>query len=116
MRERLGAGYVVRRGVFLPRGVKDAFGRDIEKGRLGVDEPPDQPGAGDAVYLRSLARDPAWRRRAGLVTQRQPGLFPGRDAAFEKSRIDAGIAQPGRGILADFMTVDAIDRYRSVAG
>jgi len=33
-------------------------GDEFELG-LGVDEPPDQPGAGDAIDVDALARDPA---------------------------------------------------------
>src|SRR5690242_19799980 len=45
-------------GLFLLGDVEHPRRRHVEKDRIGVDETPDRPRAGDAINLGALARDP----------------------------------------------------------
>jgi hypothetical protein len=109
MRERLGAGDVVSDSVGFRRNGKHLLGWRVEERRLGVNEPPDQPRAGDAIDLRALARHPARRLRAHLAAQRQLPLGPFGDTAFEIAGINADLAQACRGVAADLQAVRAVD-------
>src|SRR5437763_185673 len=64
MRERLGTRDVVRRRADLLGDREHAVGRDVNKFGVWLDKASDQPGTGDAVDLRTLARDPFGHRDA----------------------------------------------------
>src|SRR5207247_7084574 len=53
-----GAGGIEAVGALRLGNVENVFSGRVEDLGLGVDEPPDQPGAGDAVGLRTGAGDP----------------------------------------------------------
>src|SRR5260370_22840955 len=82
--------------------------RDKQKHRVGIDEPPDQPGAGDTIDLRSRARNPdgAALRVAGgefrCRHQRKLGGFPALKTAFERFGFDVEGSPPRRGALRQF--------------
>src|SRR5215467_5787021 len=105
MGKRLGAGDIVGCGPGFRGDGEDAVGRREEEPGLGVNEPPDQPGAGDAVYFGPLAGDPPVRPRTELPAMREPGLGPTRDAMFKVTGVRPGRAQRRRRILADFLSV-----------
>ena len=50
--------HIVRRRMLALRDLHHRVGRNKQELRVRVDEPFDQPGAGDSVYLYSFARDP----------------------------------------------------------
>src|SRR5215467_7065800 len=109
MRKRLGAWDVVGCGPgFCGDGEDAVCGCEQEPG-LGVNEPPDQPGAGDAVYFGPLAGDPSVRTRRELAAAREAQLGPTRNAMFEETGVGPGCAQGRRNILADFLPVRTID-------
>src|SRR5215471_3355425 len=83
MRKRLGPGDIVRRGPGVGRDGEDALGWREHEPRLAVDEPPDQPGAGDAVYFGPLAGDPSVRTCFERTAARQPELGPTLHTMFE---------------------------------
>jgi hypothetical protein len=95
---------------------------------MGIDESADQPGAGDAVDLWALARDPARGPLTGHTpvgalgkTQCWPGAPLGNGlgvilailAAFHAAGhgvgLPAGSLQRGCGLLADVVAVDAVN-------
>jgi hypothetical protein len=92
----------------LPGGVTYLGGRHVEELGARVHEAADEPGAGDAVDLRALARDPARGGTLGLGVKRPTGGAPGFDAAFQVARAE----RPGD-VLADLMAVHAVDDHRS---
>src|SRR6516162_6491958 len=93
MRKRLGARDIVRRGPGLRRDGQDAVGRREQEPRLGVNEPPDQPRAGEAVYFGPLAGDPSVRPGTELAAAREPEFGPTRNAMFEVRGVALGSAQ-----------------------
>ena len=56
MRERLGAGDVIRRGASFLRDGEYTLGRGEQEFGRGIDKAPDQPWAGDAIDLRGCSR------------------------------------------------------------
>src|SRR5213078_4386902 len=75
-----------------------------------IDKPRNEPGARDAVDLRPLARDPARARVLRLVIERTTGRLPALlQPSFEEARVDARASESRRGLLAHFVTMDAID-------
>ena len=103
-------------------GDRGHFGRRNEEENGGrIDEAPDQPGTGDAVDLRTLARHPdgaasrVARRKLHRRQERQVGPCPGEEAAFEALRADASVSQPGRDAVAELQTLLADDDRRPVA-
>src|SRR5262245_27786205 len=68
----------------------DVGHRNVEKLSKRVDEATDQPWASDAVDLRMLARDPFVLDCTQLLSRRQTGLLPSRNATFEIGGLDAG--------------------------
>ena len=82
---------------------------------FGIDEAADQPGTGDAIDLRPRARHPdgaallVARRQLVGAHQQLAGLFPGLEAAFQRLRVDAVVAQPGRRALAELLPLLADD-------
>ena len=53
-----GARSIEREGVLAPGDLEHVFGGHEQELGIGIDEVRDQPGAGDAVRLRMLARHP----------------------------------------------------------
>src|SRR6185312_4967571 len=53
---------VIGRRTLASSDIQDVSSGDVEELRLRIDEPPDQPGAGDAIDLGVLACDPFHRR------------------------------------------------------
>src|SRR5260370_11632889 len=51
---------------------KDLILRDVDELGIGIDEPPDQPGPGDAVDLRMLSRQPLAWGSPDVPASRQP--------------------------------------------
>src|SRR5215470_3005039 len=109
MRKRLGARDIVGCGPGFRGDGEDAVGRREQEPGLGVDKPSDQPGAGDAVYFGPLAGDPPVRSGTELAAARQPELGPPPNAMFEVTGVAPGSAQRRCRILADFLSVRAID-------
>ena len=113
MRERLGAGDVVRGRAGRGGHGEDALGRCEQECRLRFDEAADEPWAGDAVDLRPLAGHPFTRVRHALIAQRQPELGPSRDASFEIAGADTACLKGGSDFLAYLMALLAIDNDRA---
>ena len=92
--------------------------RDEEEHRGGIDEAADQPGTGDAVDLRPRAGHPdraalgVARRQAVGRDQRQAGLGPGEEPAFEHVGLAAGVTEPGGDALAELQALLADDDRR----
>ena len=88
--------FSISKGTALKRSpTPDHFGRRHEQEhRVGIDEPPDQPGAGDAVDLRPRPGDPdgaalrVARRQFRRRHQRQLGGLPALETAFERFGLD----------------------------
>src|ERR1044072_7684955 len=84
--------------------------------RERIDETADQPWTGDTIDLRSRPRHPARRLAAvvhrALAEARKAGGKPAFYSVDQIARIEATIAQRCRGVLADFMAVDAGDDNR----
>ena len=116
MRKRLGAGDVVSGSPGLGGDGENALSRSEQEFGFGIDKPPDQPGTGDPVYLRPLAGDPSVRSRGALAAKREPEFAPTRDAMFEITGAAPGRAERRRRILADFLSVNAIDDDRTPRG
>src|SRR5260370_18211330 len=112
MQEWVGAGDVIGDGAGRLRHVEHLLGRDVEEGSLWVDKSADQPRAGDAVYFRALASDPAGRALRELMPSRQFGFCPRCNAAFEIARRRTDLAQDGGGALTDLAAMRAIDDDR----
>ena len=105
-------------------------GRHIEELGAGIDKTTDQPGAGDAVDLGSLAGDPArrlfarhtpvsalgkgkWRRRTPLGHDRcviHAVLTPF-NAAVESLRKPPGSRQGGHSVCAHVVSVNAVSKH-----
>ena len=85
--------------------------RHEQEDRLRIDEAADQPGAGDPVDLGPRAGHPDGpalriaRRQLGLGHHRQPGGSPGLHAALQGLGLDAGMAEPGGGAVAELAAV-----------
>jgi hypothetical protein len=71
--------------------------RDVDDARVRVNEPTDQPWAGDAVDLRSFAGDPFTLRRR-LGRERQATRRPTGHAAVQMRRGEAAHPQGIRGL------------------
>src|SRR3954468_14761897 len=94
-------GHVIRNGFPLPGRREHLAGRDINELGLRIDEPRDEPWAGDAVDLRSLPRHPARRRVNRLPVERTLCGFPALlQAAFEIAGFDSRPSQRGCRVLA----------------
>jgi len=84
--------------------------------RARVDETPDQPGAGDAIDLGTLARDPAgwmvdgrWYRQRSVLCDRRPAAAVHASMPpFEKMRVQARFTQHGAGVLAYLVAMHAV--------
>src|SRR6266481_6298505 len=50
--------------------------RDVDEFRIGIDEAPDQPRAGDSIDLRMFSRHPLARIRPDVAACRQSLLSP----------------------------------------
>src|SRR5262249_43236282 len=79
-----------------------------------VDETADQPGAGNAVDLGMLARDPAGVDSASLLAGRKKTILPTRDSAFQVGGFDPAFAQVADHPLANFVTVTAVGNDRTI--
>src|SRR5947208_17117362 len=79
--------------------------RDIDEFGFGIDEPADQPRAGDAIDLGMLARHPLVLGGITLAPRRQLSLLPPSYAAFELGGRHADASQRRSHALADLMTV-----------
>src|SRR4051794_36147036 len=109
------AGNVVGDGIsLLGHGLHPVAGH-VEEFRLLVDEPGDQPGAGDAVDLWSFAGDPlhgeapCWRKGgSGPWYGRCPHGPPGRDAPGEYPGGNAAMPEFSGGVMADLEAVGAV--------
>ena len=85
----LGAGRVERSRALAFGHPKYVVTRDVEDLGLGVDEPPDQPRAGDPVRLRSFPGHPTHRRPSAVAFTRtlpSPGRRCARPRAGPKRR------------------------------
>ena len=92
--------------------------RHEQEHRVGIDEPSDQPRAGDAVDLRPRAGHPD---RASLCVargqlfgghQRQLGGLPAFKAALQGFRRYVGVPQPGRGAFRQLLAAQTDDDGR----
>jgi len=107
------AGTVVGHGTQALRLLQDPIGRHIEELGARVNEAAHQPGAGDAVDLGPLARDPARgpfsrHTEVGALAQGGQAAFDESfDAALKISGLPASAAQIGGGLLAHFLPVHA---------
>ncbi len=106
----------VERGSVEPLGdIEDFRLRHIKENRVAVDEAANEPGAGDAVDLGRDRADPdcaalsITRRQSGIVDQQGAGRRPRFMAAFQAFSTGTGMAQPGRGTLAQFQATLAGD-------
>jgi hypothetical protein len=92
---------------------------DEEEDRLRVDEPPDQPGAGDAIDLWPVTRNPEGpalliaRRELVGADQRLAGLLPGFKPTIEHLGTYAFVPQPSGRALAELLSLMADDDSRS---
>ena len=107
---------VVRRSANLIGDVENGLGGNVDELRLRIDEAPDQPRTGDAVDLRTLARDPFARRRADRAAGRQPVCDPAGDAILQIDRVEPGRAQRGSHASADLMAMNAVHDDLARAG
>jgi hypothetical protein len=82
--------------------------RDVDKLCIGIDEAPDQSGAGDSIYLRVFSRHPLARGRPDVTACGQSLLSPIRNAAFQEVRLDPHKAQCSGHALADFAYMNAV--------
>src|SRR5207237_10507789 len=89
--------------------------RDVEELRVAVDEPRDEPRAGNAIDLRTLARHPAGTRVERLVVELSAGALPRLESAFEIARGDAGLFERGGDTLAHLMATHAIHDHAARA-
>src|SRR5947208_15364168 len=93
--------------------------RHEQKYRVGIDGPPDQPGAGDAVDLRPRAGHPDGaplriaRRQFRCWYQRQLGSLPALKTALERFGLHVDVSQPGRGALSELLAAQADDDGRT---
>ena len=104
-------------GVALKRSAtaSTSDGRHEQEHGAGIDEAPDEPGAGDAIDLRPRARHP--HGAALLVARGQllgahqqlAGRLPGLEPAFQRLRVDALVPQPGGDALAELQALLAGD-------
>src|SRR5437868_14095717 len=99
---------------------RNDLGRHHEqKYRVGIDEAPDQPGAGDAVDLRPRAGHPngAPLRVAGRQFrgrhQGKLGSLPALKTALERFRTHVEVSQPGRSALGELLAAQADDDGRT---
>jgi len=90
------------------------FGRRKQELSLRIDKPADQPGTGDAVDLRPLARDPALWTRRSFFAARQVEFGPTRNPAFEIPGVNIASAESRGDPLTDLMPVHAVDDDRTV--
>src|SRR5439155_13129485 len=87
-------------------------GRNVNEFRKWIDEPPDEPGTGDAVDLRMLSRDPLIVQCPHLFARRQTHLFPTCKAALEVRGLDSGATQACSNTLAEFASMHAVGHNR----
>src|SRR5215475_14222526 len=80
--------------------IENVLGRDIDEFRLRIDEAPDQPGTGDAVDFRALARGPLAGGRAYGSVRWQTLCSPAGDAVLKIDCIDPCRAKRRRHALA----------------
>jgi hypothetical protein len=105
-------GNVVRQCVPFSRRLEHFLGRHVVELGFPVDEARDEPGTGDPVDLRALARHPARRAVPRLRIERAFRRLPSLEAAFQIARRDTGFAQGRCDALADLMSVNAVNHYR----
>src|SRR5216683_6190531 len=99
---------VIRNPARLSGNSEDLILRDVDELCIGIDEAADQPGTGDAVDLRVLARHPLARSYPDVAARGQSPLNPIGNAAFQKVRLDPHEAQCGSYALADLLAVNAV--------
>src|ERR1700737_974255 len=87
---------------------KNLILRDVDKLRIGIDEAPDQPGAGNSVDLRMFSRHPFAGSCADVAGGGEPLLGPVGYAPFQEVRLYAHEAQCGGYALADLTSVNAV--------
>jgi hypothetical protein len=88
---------------------------DEEEDRLRIDEPPDQPWAGDAIDLWPAARNPECpallipRRKLVDADQWLGGPLPGFKPAIERFGVYAFVPQPSGRTFAELLSLLADD-------
>ena len=104
--------HVISGGFLIRRDLGHLVGGHIQKFRASIDKTPDQPGAGDAVNLGALTRDPARATACRLGKQGVLLFTPGLDAPFQVGRVNAEAAQSASSVLTDFVPMNAVHHHR----
>jgi hypothetical protein len=93
---------------------------DEKEDSVRIDEPPNEPGAGDAIDLGPLTRHPnratLWtRRRDGGGTRHQTAVgLPRFDTACQAHRVNAIVTKPRGDCLADLAAISAHNDDRPI--
>jgi len=105
---------VIWSGALLLGNCEHFADRNVDEFGKRIDEAADQPGAGYAIDLGMLARDPSIPDGANLLARGQACIFPARDASLEIHGIKTCSAQCAGHALAGLASVSAVGHHGAV--